>query len=493
MKKGLMERQTSWLFACLHRNRGSRYGKRYQFEDIYSVSDYQEQVPLITYEDIASEIERIAHGEENVLFEGAPIAFEETGGSSKGGKLIPYTKESFEDFQRAILPWFEHTMQHYSISGRASYWSISPALRTERRTPSGMVIGVEDVVYLGEEKGIALAEGIVVPMWVGSLKRLSDWQLATLYWLICAKELELISIWSPTFLLVLLQVLEEKQEALRTLLGKGGVIDGHSLLANVEALERFETYLQTKETIRLWPKLKLISCWEDAMSKPYAVHLKSHFSGVAFQPKGLISTESVVTIPDSEGMPLLCCESAFYEFIDEQGTVLLADALSLDAVYEVVVTTNGGLYRYCSGDMVRYAGMKAGIPILYFMGRKGAVSDMTGEKLSEAFVQQALEEVKGFSMLVAHATQRPHYLLLGESEEIEGYMEKVESRLLENPQYAYARKVGQLGALQSMKVENVMESYIEYKTMQGSRIGDIKVPLLVADEKWLAYLRKEAV
>jgi hypothetical protein len=141
--------------------------------------------------------------------------------------------------------------------------------------------------------------------------------------------------------------------------------------------------------------------------------------------------------------------------------------------------------------MVYYEGMKAGVPILHFVGRKGTTSDMVGEKLSEQFVQHTLEEVEGFAMLVAQLNEIPNYLLIGESENIESFVDQVEEKLLKNPQYAYARKVGQLGELECVMFKNIMRSFIEYKFKNGSRLGDIKPPILVADQKWLEKIRRE--
>lgn len=487
----LRVKQEKWLFACLKRNAESLYGRTYGFDDIDTVQGYQIQVPLVNYEDIAAFITRIAEGEDDLLFTGAPVAFEVTGGSSSGGKLIPYTQESFSDFQRAVLPWFMQVADHYGVGSKASYWSISPALRASEKVSRGMEIGVNDAAYLGEEAGSALANALALPQWVGELSDLHDWQLATLYWLICSEELELISVWSPTFLLMLLEAVDERQEVVGVLLREGGIVDGHCLAPNMAAYERLQRYLQERNTQLLWPDLKLISCWEDAMSKPFAKRLRVLFPYVAFQPKGLISTEGVVTMPDREGYPLLSAESGFYEFIDAEGSVLLADVLVVGEIYEVVMTTSGGLYRYRSGDMVQCEGVRGALPILRFMGRRGITSDMVGEKLNEAFVQHVLKDVEGFAMLVPQSQGMPKYLLIGEDIKTKERAEYIEERLLKNPQYAYARKIGQLAPLEAVVVESVMMHYIAYKTASGSRIGDIKVPVLQTDDAWQRIVERE--
>jgi len=487
--EALQASQERWLLECLQRNAGSYYGRQYGFEKIGSAEAYRKQVPLVDYETLSPLIERIAKGETDLLFRGSPIAFEITGGSSGGGKLIPYTQESFADFRRAILPWFGHIAERYGVTGAAAYWSISPALRLPNFTKSGIRIGVTDAAYLGEETGAAFADAAVVPSWVGELTDVGQWQLATLYWLTRCEELELVSVWSPTFLMMLMELLEERHRELLKLLHYGGTIAGHELQPDAEAGRRFERYLETRESAELWPRLKLISCWQDASSRPFYERLQQRLPHSEFQPKGLICTEGVVTMPDGEGSPLLSPESGFYEFLDVDGKAYLADELTAGEAYEVVMTTNGGLYRYRSGDLVRCEGRKKGIPVLRFIGRSGIVSDMVGEKLNEAFVRQALEGVGGFAMLMAVQTGRPHYLLLTDSTDGAALAEEVEAKLRANPQYAYAREIGQLAELETALLEEAMRHYIDYKTALGSRIGDIKIPALQTDEAWLKRVK----
>ena len=57
-RKGkVKERQEEWLFSCLERNKITSYGQLFGFEDIRSVEDYREKVPLISYEHISPWVE----------------------------------------------------------------------------------------------------------------------------------------------------------------------------------------------------------------------------------------------------------------------------------------------------------------------------------------------------------------------------------------------------------------------------------------------------
>ena len=469
--------QKNWLFKCLNRNSNTFYGKKYNFKKITSFKEYQKNVPIITYEDIKSLIEKTANGKKNILFKGKAKAFETTGGSRSGGKLIPYTDDSFLDFQRAILPWYQESFKKYNLTGNASYFSISPSLRERQFTSSGMEIGVSDERYLGEE--LVFANSFVVPSWVAEIEYIDYWQIATLYYLVVNQELEFVSIWSPTFLLMLLDILDEKRVEILDILKNGNAF----FKSDLNAYKRLNSYYKQKDTKILWQNLKLISCWADGSSKKFFGELESIFSYVNFQPKGLLSTESIVTTPDRDNLPLLTINSGFYEFIDENRNIYFANKLKKDKKYEVVITTNGGLYRYKTADLVKCEGYINTLPILRFQGRVGVVSDMVGEKLTEEFVSNSLKKIEGFCMLIAQ--NRPNYaLVIDENSKQKNIKKIVEKNLSKNPQYAYARKLNQLYDLEVIRVKKPMKKFIEYKVKNGSRVGDIKIPSLYL-ENWL--------
>lgn len=81
--------------------------------------DFQRRAPIVDYEALAPLIERIADGEQNLLFTAPALAFETTGGSHSGGKLIPYTARGLDDFRRALTGWLADTIAgHRLAAGR---------------------------------------------------------------------------------------------------------------------------------------------------------------------------------------------------------------------------------------------------------------------------------------------------------------------------------------------------------------------------------------
>lgn len=470
--------QLQWLKDCLLRNQSCAYGQHYQFAKINTIEDYQKQLPIVSYEDLQPWLDQLQQ-KANILFSEPVVAFEKTGGSQSGCKLIPYSMSGLIDFRKALLPWLAELIDTYHIDSGVAYWALSPALQAGEMTEAG-----GDALYLGEDNLAQFLQLSAVPLSVAEILDLDDWQLVTLYYLIKQNDLRLISVWSPSFLIQLLNALVKHQSRLLTSFREGGVIAGHILATDLAAAKRLSGYLAQQNTHELWPKLAVISCWTDASSAGLAKELQLFFPQTPIQPKGLLSTEAVITTPNYLGQHLLCLQSNFYEFLDQQGDIYLANQLATNECYQVIVTTNSGLYRYKTGDQVLCLGYRQEYPILKFIGRSGVISDRVGEKLTESFVNQCLATIHHFVILTFNKQQQG-YLLLIEDEFLylaDTLVAEIEQRLCNNPQYAYARKLNQLTQLTYRAIKKPSEQYINWQLKQGKRLGDIKIPSLLTQD-----------
>ena len=488
----LYQAQFKWLRDCLNRNKSCVFGVQHGFEEVNTINEYQRRVPLSDYEAFRSKILEIENGACNILFSQDVVAFEKTSGTSTGNKWVLYTESSLKDFRRAIVPWLKRVCDQYDLTNGYVYWPLSPATRKQQYTQKKIPLGLQDTEYLGPEIHSFFTLMPAVPDWVGRIKSVNKWQLYTLYWLILRHDLKLVSVWSPTFFSVLLEAIDTYGDQILALYREGGSYKNHLLCSDYKAYERLQLFLKEKCTAILWPQLKLVSCWGDSSSSSFFQQLKNRLSQAHFEPKGLLLTEAVITVPDKDGLPVLASSSGFFEFICA-GKTYLANELQVNTAYEVVVTTSGGLYRYRTQDLVSCENYVDGLPVLRFIGRSGIQSDLVGEKLSDASVSSCLNSLPGFHLLSPQVEGIPRYLLVVDTTNVESdvkLQQKLEQCLMKNVQYAYATKMGQLNRLEVYRLDNALEKYIDCMMQQGLQFGDIKMPVLTTNENWLNLIKR---
>jgi hypothetical protein len=243
----------------------------------------------------------------------------------------------------------------------------------------------------------------------------------------------------------------------------------------------------------IWPRLGVVSCWADGAAELSANHLARALPGITVQPKGLIATEGIVTIP-FDGLHPLAIRSHFFELIDPDGRCRLPHELERGVEYAPLITTAGGLYRYHLGDRVVVDGWIEQTPSLRFVGRGDRVSDRCGEKLSDGFVGGVLARifeqsaVPRFAMLAPeHTTDGLAYTLLIEpagpvSPDLAAALEH---ELRSNPHYAWCVDLGQLRPARVVCVgPDADRVYTDACVARGQRLGDVKPVSLHADSGW---------
>lgn len=482
--------QRQQLSDLLSANASSAFGRSHGFDRVRDPDAYRGAVPLSSYDDFAADIQ---YRLENGLL-GEPILLcEETSGSSGSAKLIPYTQRSLNGFQCAVQPWLHDLADRYPRLGKG-YFSVSPAARKRQITAGGIPIGSEsDVLYFGAELREPISAISLVPEQIARVTEISQWQRLTLLYLFRATDLTFLSVWSPTFLTSLLselslfaeELLRDIHDGLRhPFPGIAPIAPDPERAAKV-SLAISEGRIRTP---MLWPDLQFISTWTHGSAARFVNELQHLFPHATIQGKGLLATEGAVSLPLSDfAHPVLAVNSGFFEFLDDAGRSYLAHETLTGQDYQVVMTVPG-LYRYRNGDRVRIRGRAGRAPQLEFIGRGDLVSDLVGEKLSESFVCRCLEHIEGFAMLAPSLVPRLHYQLFVEVAD-ELARERVEASLQTNPQYAYARALGQLGPLELVVVPRALQRYQKLALAKGQRLGDIKFPSLRPETDWVARIR----
>lgn len=514
--------QSKLLTGILSANKESQYGAHYQFAKIHTARDFQNAIPVVQYADLFSWIERAANGEPAVLTEEPIRMFEPTSGTSGGEKLIPYTASLQKQFQRGIAAWIANLFSRRPAirKGRA-YWSLSPMISPGRKTTAGIPIGfADDNAYLGRFTQWMSRQLMVAPPDLAKLTDPLEFKHRTLFYLVAAGDLSLISIWNPTFFSTIVSDLENQWERICDDLRNDSV----SLLrlssrARAHRADHIENIMAAGGTLagklsKLWPHLALVSCWSDGAANLALPELLSYLPHVEIQPKGLLATEAFVSFPlvDQEGAAL-AIESHFFEFSEmaykgemanstAQSQPKLAHELERGYRYQVVVTTGGGLYRYRLQDEIEVVGFYGQCPLVRFIGKTDNTSDLVGEKLGEAHVRQLLENLfykfrmePDFAMLAPTSTKPFRYRLylqlknsLASVDFLQRFQAELQSLLEENPHYKYAIQLGQLAPLEVALLDpergSAQQTYFATCGTDGKRLGNIKPTYLDRRQEW---------
>ena len=470
--------QREYLMSLLRRNAGTVYGKKYGFAEMTGYEDFAARVPLTRYEELEPYMNDIADGKENVLTAEKILLFEPTSGSSGGKKLIPYTASLKAEFQRGIKPWLYdiYTNVKGVMTGK-SYWSITPVTHGKTYTKAGIPIGFEeDAAYFGRVEQALMDRIFAVDGSVKFSGSTEEFYIATARQMLSCGSLTLISVWNPTFLTILCGHIRDGFERLKDDLPVSRADEVYNALSD----GRFD---------RMFPDLRIISCWADGSAEEDAKELRKLFPSVYMQPKGLLATEYFASFPlvGEEG-GRLCVNSHFFEF-RRGGEIFTADRLS-PGEYELIVTTGGGLYRYMTGDVIEVLGTYPDDPPrIRFLRRSGITSDICGEKLTDDFVRSvctALGIADGFCLLAPEGKGYTLYTA-GNADAV-----TLDDALRESYHYNYCRELGQLSAARVVKVGgNAHEAYLKRLTDDGMRLGDIKPAYLSSKSGWLNYFDKE--
>jgi hypothetical protein len=475
--------QQNRLLQILRTNVGTRFGLEHGFRNINSVRDFQDRVPESDWSSVAHWVSQVKTGEKRVLTGEEPIHFERTSGSGAHHKDIPYTNALMREFQRALVVWLATLVRDCPAIAGPSYWSLSPDLSPPETTAAGITVGsASDATYLTGCPAERLLSTVVGT--TALRKDASDWQLETMKLIAAESDLRLLSVWSPTFLLSLLDTL----------------LDGTRAGSSMGALRKFlprDRYkalslaIEYRDFTKLWPKLKVISCWADGPSAAFSATLSGLFPGSLIVPKGLFATEGVVSVSwGTTAARPVAITSHFVEFVDDDGISRVIDEMELGRRYRPLLTTSGGLYRYRLGDVVEVTGFIEQTPCIRFIGRDDYRSDLVGEKLDECIVSRAIcaAEMPGPTVLVPIASARPpRYLLVTESDLAQA-AEAVETELCRAHHYSIARKNEQLAAVSVRRVDSLSGLLHEAWQAAGRKSGDAKPTSLIASSEFAASL-----
>ncbi|HEY4181384.1 MAG TPA: GH3 auxin-responsive promoter family protein [Kofleriaceae bacterium] len=405
--------QQTLLDQCVMGNADTVFGREHGFASIRDMDAYRAQVPIRHYEQLSPWIERATEAEPSVLTKSDPIRFWKTTGTTSRAKRIPVTAasqaritESFLALQGTQLSYHPETNERADTT-LVAHLSPKPIKEYLGGGKFPFCSTTEVPIDVGPRSA-----DFVAP-WLVPLQQTPENDAERLYFLLAftsLHDLRAIYCLHPSRFQTIAAALDKSiprlVEELRagTLLGVPAREPRPDRAAQLAAIAERTGTLKPND---VWPNLVYVSSWSGSYISRYMPVIESHFSR-QFLAMPSISSECFLTMTiddDRIGQPLNI-RGGIFEFIPAETKVedhtptLQFHELSLDATYEVVITTLAGLYRYATADIFRVTGFAGGVPRFEYIGRR-SVSDLTGEKLAEEQVSDVMKSVLGARDLTA--------------------------------------------------------------------------------------------
>lgn len=423
-----MKQNEELLMNIIKKNKDTEYGLKHNFGNIKSIEDFQRNVPISGYEEFAPYIERMKNGEENLITSSKILGYSRTSGSSGVPKFIPATKESLNPYirytwVRALALGADEMVRkgRGSKLGRGVF--LSPV--TNELLPNGLSCSnIAEIT--ARHYGFFYPYLLAVPS--RNLFDMHDGDYIYNIYRFALMDEDVSFIFSVFFSINVSQMtyLQKNWQVIVDDIEKGTISDSvnmkpelrSQLLSVIKPMPERAKYLRKQfeqgfdNTLyrRLWPRLAVISSIGNASFKPAADYIRGFSDDVPLDFSSYGSSEGLVAVCyklDSTEMQLLT-DSCFYEFIpmgEPDSNAVTLDKVEKGKQYEIIITTQSGLYRYRLKDIVEIEGFRNKCPLIKYVYRKGQLFNIAGEKFSEEDARHTIEMFED-----AHNFKLDHWL-----------------------------------------------------------------------------------
>ncbi len=485
-----------------------------------TIAEFRRAVPISDFETYRPYVERLKQGDTQALLgpKNKLLMFTLSSGTTAESKFIPITNEFMKDYRRGWSVWgikaFDahptlHTLDIVQLS------SDYDQFRTPGGTPCGNISGLVGAMQSPIVRGM-----YTVPLEVAKIHDPDAKYYTALRLAMANRHIGLIMTANPSTLVHLGKMIDREQERLIRDIHDGTLAVSAALpdcvrrplvrrcKADRSRAKELESILQSTGRLapyNFWPELALTAVWTGGSAGAYLANMRRYFGDIAVRDHGLSASEGRMTIPFMDGRAdgHLDVGTHFFEFIPEEEyestapTVLEAHELEEGANYYILLTTTSGLYRYNIRDVVRCTGFYGATPRLEFLHKGAHIANLTGEKISES---QVVDAVRGtlnrLRLELSYFTvspiwdEVPHYKLHFEAHDIphpalaRQLAAAVDQSLGDlNCEYAEKRATGRLGELsaQSLPEGTWRRFQLSRQSRLGGSVEQYKHPCLSPD------------
>ncbi|TYI56607.1 hypothetical protein E1A91_D11G223100v1 [Gossypium mustelinum] len=540
MTKNVDSVQERILGEILSRNADTEYLKRFQLNGATDRDTFKSKVPVVTYEDLQPEIQRIANGDKSPILSSHPISeFLTSSGTSAGErKLVPTIHEELN--RRQLLYTLLMPVVNLYVpgldKGKGLYFLF---IKAETKTPGGLLARPVLTsyyksdhfksrpydpfnVYTSPNETILCPDSIqsmYAQMLCGLIMREEVLRVGAVFASGLLKAIRFLQVnWKQFAHDIETGTLNPKvtDPSVRECMSK--ILKPNPELAAFITKECSEENWECIIT-RIWPNTKYLDVIVTGAMAQYIPTLEYYSGGLPMACTMYASSECYFGLnlkpmcKPSEVSYTIMPNMAYFEFLPHDDSsaqdssrdspprlVDLAD-LEVGKEYELIVTTYAGLCRYRVGDILRVTGFHNAAPQFRFIRRKNVLLSIDFDKTDESELQQAIENasvlLKEFNTSVVEYTsyadtkQIPgHYVIYWElfvkdaanaptDEVLSQCCFQMEESL--NVVYRQCRVADSIGPLEIRVVKNgTFEELMDYAISRGASINQYKVPRCVS-------------
>ncbi|MBY5951907.1 GH3 auxin-responsive promoter family protein [Algoriphagus marincola] len=336
-KKAPHAAQDSVLKDLIEAGKQTKFGKEFDFSSFKSYQDFAKNVPLNDYEGFKPYIDRVMKGEQNLIWNTEIEWFSKSSGTtSSRSKYIPVTEESLEECHfKGGKDMVTIYVNNYPDSKLFSGKSLTIGGSLESNP-----LNSNSKAKAGDISAVIMRN---LPIWAQFARTPS-------------LEVALMNEWEAKIEKMARETMDENVVSI------AGVPTWTIVL-----LRRILEIKKAKNILEVWPNLEVFFHGAVAFG-PYRNLFKElipsdkmRYMETYNASEGFFGLQDQI---DSDELLLLLDYGIFYEFIpmesweDENPTVLPLWEVEVGKNYALVISTNGGLWRYKIGDTVRFTSTK---------------------------------------------------------------------------------------------------------------------------------------
>jgi len=465
-KKNAVKVQNTLLFSLVNQAKNTQFGKDHNFSEISNYSDFKKNIPVRDYEGLQGYVQEIIDGKKDVLWQGRPLYFCKTSGTTSGTKYIPISTESMTHHitagRDAILSYIAETKNTSIVNGKMIFLQGSPKLSKTGDILTGRLSGIvahHTPIYLTKNR-LPTYETNCIENWEDKVDAIVEETLP--------ENMSLIS-GIPPWVQMYFEKLQEKT---------GGLIK--------DIFPEFDLFI-----------------YGGVNYEPYRKNFERligrKIDGIELYP----ASEGFIAYQDSQtekGMLLCVNHGIFYEFIpseefsNEHPTRISLADVEVAVNYVIILNTDAGLWGYNIGDTIKFISIEPYRIVV--TGRIKHFTSAFGEHVIAEEVEKSLQEtiakipaqVNEFHVApqVNPKSGLPYHQWLvefeKEPENMDSFSEMIDKTLQKHNTYYKDLISG--GILKPLLITKInKDGFRNYMKSIGKLGGQNKVPRLANDRK----------